>query len=52
MSRIPFRFQVGDRLYHRLYDDVIIDQKRIIHGRPYYRIDSGQIVSEASLIGN
>lgn len=51
-AKTTFKFTIGDRVYHRLYDTVVIDQKRVSYGRPYYRLDNGAIVHEDTLTGN
>ncbi len=46
-----FRYKVGDKVLDLWTgDSAVVDQRRIEHGRVYYRLDSGVIRHESQLL--
>jgi hypothetical protein len=45
-----FKYSIGEQVYDKWSDDfAVVIQKRIEHGRIYYRLDNGQIRHESQL---
>lgn len=48
---MTFKFKIGEEVMYSLNKEIYtIDQRRIEWGLPYYRLSSGKIVPETSLI--